>query len=167
MLLVLAGMVVVIGVMRAFPDTEIGRALNRWLVEAPARGLNRLRRGRIAFYALLAMGGVGLVVLFEADGMRLFGFMLPDTLAWFALFDVGVFVDALLIAGTIAATNGIRAIRAQAIAVPRLVRTMARRGAARARRLPGSSSPPTEGPSDGDGRPWGVQTLPYRAFSIA
>lgn len=165
MLLFLGLMTAVIVTIRAFPDTGIARDLHRWLVEAPARRLNRLKPGKVAFYTLLAVAGLVLVLLFEADGVRLFGFMLPDTLAWFAMFDVGVFVDALLIAGAIAATNGLRAIRSQAIALPRLVRTIARRGAARARRVLRSSSRSKGATSDDDG-PAQPAHPAYRAFSI-
>lgn len=166
MLLVLGLMTAVVIVMLAFPDTGIGRGLKRWLVEEPARRLNRIHRGKAAFYALLAVIGFVLVLLFEADGMRLFGFLLPDTLVWFAMFDVGVFVDALLITGAILATNGLRAIRAQATAVPRQVLALLRRRAARARRAIRPSSRPTGKAADDDGPGWAGQPA-YRAFSMA
>ena len=170
MMLGLGLMVAVVAVLLAFPETEIGRSLYRWLVEAPARRLNRVTRGKVAFYALLAVVGFVLVLLFEAEGLRLFGFMLPDTLAWFAMFDVGVFFDALLITGAILATNGLRAIRAQATAAPQRVLTIVRRGSARARRALRPSSRPT-GQSDDDDRPaWTPHppiSEPYLAFSMA
>lgn len=159
-------MVAVVAVLLAFPKTGIGRGLHRWLVEAPARRLNRVARGKVAFYGLLAVFGFVLVLLFEAEGMRLFGFILPDTLVWFAMFDVGVFVDALLITGAILATNGLRAIRAQATAAPRRVLTIVRRVAARAHRALRPSSRPTGKSSDED-RPARTPQPAYRAFSMA
>jgi len=159
-------MAAIIAVLLAFPDTGIGRGLNRWLVEEPARRLNRLQRGKVAIYALLAAIGFVLVLLFEAEGMRLFGFLLPDTLVWFAMFDVGVFVDALLITGAILATNGLRAIRAQATAAPRQVATIIRRWAARARRVLKPASRPSGTTSDDDRPAWARQPA-YRAFSMA
>ena len=166
MLLIPGLMTAVVIVIFASPDTGIGRGLNRWLVEEPARRLNRIHRGKAAFYALLAVIAFVLVLLFEADGMRLFSFLLPDTLVWFAMFDVGVFVDALLITGAILATNGLRAIRAQATAVPRQVSALLRRRAARARRPIRPSSRPTGKTADDDGQGWAVQPA-YRAFSMA
>jgi len=159
-------MAAIVAVLLVFPDTGIGRGLNRWLVEAPARTLNRVPRGKAIFYALLAGLGFVLVLLFEAEGMRLFGFLLPDTLVWFAMFDVGVFVDALLITGAILATNGLRAIRAQATALPRALLTMVRRRAARARRVLTPSKRPVRKADDDDRPGWAGQPA-YRAFSIA
>lgn len=148
----------------AFPDTDIGRRLNRWLVEAPARALNRVPRGKALAWVLLAALGFILALLFEADGVRLFGFLLPDTLAWFALFDVGVFVDALLITGAILATNGLRTVRAQAAALPRALLTRVRRRAAGARRAPSKRPVPR---ADDDDRPAGTPQAGYLAFSMA
>lgn len=165
-MLVLAVMAMTVVVMLAFPQTGMGRVLNRLLVEAPARALNRLQRGKVVAYLLLALVGIGLVLLFEAEGMRLFGFLLPDTLVWFAMFDVGVFVDALLITGAILATNGVRAIRAQVSAVPAQIQTILRRWTARARRAPGPSSPRIAETSDDDRPAWSGQPA-YRAFSMA
>lgn len=164
-MLVVLGVMATVVVMLAFPDTGIGRGLHGWLVEAPAAALNRVARGKAVFYGLMALLGLMLVLLFEAEGMRLFGFLLPDTLVWFALFDVGVFVDALLITGAILATNGLRAIRAQAKAVPGQVSTVLRRLTARARRVPRPSQRPTGTPDD-DRPAWPRQPA-YLAFSIA
>lgn len=166
MLLGLGVMVAVVAVMLAFPDTEIGRGLTRWLVETPARRLTRIKRGRAVSYALLAVIGLVLVMLFETEGMRLFGFMLPDTLVWFTMFDVGVFVDALLITGAILATNGLRAARAQATAVWRQVVMIVRRWMARARRVVRPASRPTGNISDDDRPAWAAQPA-YRLLSMA
>ena len=150
----------------AFPGTDLGRGLNRLLVAAPARRLNRVSRGKAVFYGLLAALGLLLVLLFEVEGMRLFGFLLPDTLVWFAMFDVGVFVDALLISGAILASNGLRAARTQALAAPPQIVAVVRRWAGRARRvLTASSRPPAE--SSVDDRPAWVGQPAYRAFSMA
>lgn len=151
--LMIAGMV---AVLLAFPDTGIGRALRRWLVVTPARALNRISSGKIAFYGLLAVGGLILTLLFEADGLRLFGLMLPDTLVWFAMFDVGVFVDALLIAGAILASSGLTVVRAQVGVTQGRVANLMLRIARRARRAPRPVRP--RRPAPDDERPaWSVQ----------
>ena len=165
-MLVSGMMAAIVMVMLAFPQSGIGRGLNRLLVEMPARALNRVQRGKAVAYLLLALVGFGLVLLFEAEGMRLFGFLLPDTLMWFAMFDVGVFVDALLITGAILATNGVRAARAQVSAAPRQVQTLLRRWTVRDRRASRPSSRRIAETSDDDRPAWAGQ-LAYRAFSMA
>jgi hypothetical protein len=166
MLTIFGLMATIVAVLVVFPDTGIGRGLNRWLVDRPARALNRIRLGKIAFYALMALMGTALVLLFEAEGLRLFGMMAPDTLVWFAMFDVGVFVDALLITGAILASNGLRAARAWISAVPRQVVAVAARLSARARRPRRRPSRSTGKTSNDEGPGWTVQPA-YRPFSIA
>ncbi|MDP1912554.1 hypothetical protein [Brevundimonas sp.] len=149
------------------PGSALGKALRRGLVEAPAHALNRLGRGRIVFFTLLAAAGFTLALLFEAEGLRLFGLMLPDLLVWFAVFDVGVFIDALLIAGTILAASSLGEARARVAALPRMIAGRVTRYAARARRPRRSRARPGGVPGDGDGRGWLPQAAGYRAFSMA
>lgn len=156
----------IVAVLLGFPQTQIGRGLRRWLIEAPAARLNRIRRGKAVFYGLLAILGLVLLLLFETAGVRLFGFMLPDTLVWFAMFDVGVFVDALLITAAILATNGLRAIRGRATVVSAEVARIARRRVASARRAIRRHRRQSEKSADDEGQTWAAYS-PYRAFSIA
>jgi hypothetical protein len=77
----------------ALPDTLVGKALRRLLIELPAQALSRLTPGRIAM-GLAVMGvGVLVAVLFEAEGLRLLGMAAPEGLAWVAAFDVATFLD--------------------------------------------------------------------------
>lgn len=154
-----------LGLLLGFPDTEAGRWLRRWLVDAPAQALDRLRPGRIAFYALLGLIGLGLTLLFEAEGLRLFGMMLPETLVWFAVFDVGVFVEALLFASAIAASNGVRIVRAQIGGLRQRVVTAFVRQTGREPR-PVRPKRPTPSSTDDDRPGWPAQPA-YRAFSMA
>ena len=165
MLPVLGLISAVVVVLLAFPDTGIGRGLNCWLIERPARVLNRVRPGKVAFYTLLAALGLLLVLLFEAEGLRLFGFILPETLVWFAMFDVGVFIDAVLITAAILASNGLRVVRARAEALSRQVITGLVRIFGRARR-PRRPARPGRKAADDDGPGWAVHPA-YRAFSMA
>jgi hypothetical protein len=114
----------------AFPATAPGRVLRRLLVEAPARRLNGLTAGRVAFYGALALAGVGLFWLFEAEGIRLFSFIAPDLLVWFTMFDVSVFLDVFILAAVLAARVRIRAV---ATALARGLRRMPSRVRTRAR----------------------------------
>ncbi|WP_396594571.1 hypothetical protein [Brevundimonas sp. R86498] len=155
----------VLAVLLVFPDTGIGRALHRWLVIAPAQALDRVPTGEITFYALLIAGGLILTLLFEAEGLRLFGLLLPDTLVWFALFDVSVFVDALLITGAILASNGLRVLRAQVAVARARVARLTTRISGRARRVRRPARPGR--PSNDDDRPAWAGQPGYRAFSMA
>ena len=167
-MLIISGLVVLaLAVMLASPDSAPGRVLRRALVETPARALNRLRRGRIVFFILLAAAGLLLALLFKADGVRLFGLMLPDLMIWFAVFDVGVFIDALLIAGAILAANGVSETRVRVAAAPRMIARLLARRRPRAR-LPRRARPrPTDTSADGDETGWAHQVAGYRAFSMA
>lgn len=104
-------LVLIVVLLAAFPGSEWGRQLRRVLVEAPARRLNRMTAGQMAFY--LALGLVGLVMfgLFEVEGLRLFGFMAPEVIVWFGMFDVALFVDVFIITASVLATARVRAVR--------------------------------------------------------
>ncbi len=104
-------LVLIVVLLAAFPSSEWGRGLRRVLVEEPARRLNRMTAGRMAFY--LGLGVVGLVMfgLFEVEGLRLFGFMAPEVIVWFGMFDVALFVDVFIIAASVMATARVRAVR--------------------------------------------------------
>jgi hypothetical protein len=156
-----------LAVMLLSPGGTVGGALRRALVEAPARALNRLRRGQVIFFALLALSGLGLAWLFEADGLRLFGFMLPDLMVWFAVFDVAVFIDALLIAGAILAANGVSGVRARLAILPGVVAGVVARRTRRARSPRRARSRPPGGSADDDGPRWRPQPAGYRAVSMA
>ncbi|MFN3670156.1 MAG: hypothetical protein ACK4VY_12675 [Brevundimonas sp.] len=165
--MMIPGLVLLLAVLLAVaPDSAVGRALRRGLVEAPARALNRLRPGKVVFLALLVAAGVAAVLLFEAEGLRLYGFMLPDLLAWFAVFDVGVFIEALLIAGAVMGANVPGVARARFSALNRgIARLITRRGARAPR--PRRAGSCLKGKSDDDGAGWAVQPAGYRAFSMA
>lgn len=169
MLTILGVAMIGIAAMLLFPHSSVAKFLSRWLVETPASALNRIPPGKAVFYALLAAIGLGLVLAFEAEGLRLFGLMLPETLVWFALFDVGIFIDALLITSAVLATNGVKAARAQVQAAPRRAVVLARRCAAcvsRARRPVRPPSRPS-GKTDDEGPGWAADQAAYRALSMA
>jgi hypothetical protein len=115
----------------------------------------------VAFYAALAVVGLFMVLLFEVEGLRLFGMMLPETLVWFAAFDVGVFVDALLIAVAVSGANGLRVVRERLRIATAGIGLAVRRLAARAPR-PRRPADPRKRPAD-DPDPYAA----YFAFSIA
>lgn len=167
-MLILPGLtVLLLAVIALSPDSALGKALRSGLVETPARALNRLRPGQILFFGFLAVAGLAMTLLFEAEGLRLFGFMLPDLMVWFAVFDVGVFIDAFLIAGAILGANGLSTARARVAALPRRVAGLVARGVARARRPRRARPRPTGAADESDGPRWAGQPAGYRAVSMA
>lgn len=166
MLVVLSAAGILLAAMLLFPDTDTGRSLHRWLVEAPARRLDRIARGEAAFYGLLALLGLVLMLVLDVEGLKLFGLMAPEALLWFAMFDVGVFVEALLITGAILGTNVVRTLKAQDHTLRTRAKTVVRRAARRASRAIRGISRPQAG-DDNDDRPAWAGQAGYRAFSMA
>ena len=108
----LAVVALVIALLAAFPTTKIGRGLHKLLVEQTARRLNLITPGRTVFYTAMALTGLALFGLFEAEGLRLFSLFTPELILWFGMFDVAVFLDVFILAAALGATSRIRAARA-------------------------------------------------------
>ncbi|WP_409020081.1 hypothetical protein [Brevundimonas vesicularis] len=124
----------IIILLAAFPATSIGKTLRNWLVDAPARRLNRVTPGHLAFYLSLGVIGFTLFSLFGAEGLRLFSLMAPELAVWFVVFDVSLFLDVFLLSIALAATNQARIIRAEVLRKLDCVRmAVISRGSARAR----------------------------------
>lgn len=83
-------------VLYAAPDLPGVRTLHRLLVQTSARALSRLSPARILFVLGLGLAAGVLFGLFAGEGIKLFTLMAPDTIVWFALFDVATIVDAVL-----------------------------------------------------------------------
>lgn len=103
-----------IGLLVTFPVTAIGKQLRERLVEAPARWLGTLTPGRVAIYVALALSGLILFGLFEAEGLRLFAYMAPEAVVWFTLFDVALYVDVFLVGAALLASVRVRTLRVMA-----------------------------------------------------
>ena len=151
----------------AWTDTAIGRVLREVLVQRPARMLASISRGKVVFWATLALAGVLAVVLFETEGLRLFGLAAPETLTWFVMFDVGVFIDAAIIAAALISSRGWQAARSETRRwLDRGERALGRvRTAMRASRTRRPRRPARR-PDDSEPRPGFAQTG-YFAFSMA
>ena len=157
---------IVAAVVVLFPETKVARSLIYWLVEAPARWLNRTAVWRIAFYSGLIGAGVLMTLLFETEGMMLYGMMAPEIMAWAVMFDVGVIIDALLITGAILAADGLKVAQRQGrVLVNWLVTGAWTRLRPRSRTV---RPPASRGSrkSDDDRPAWAGQPA-YRAFSMA
>jgi hypothetical protein len=99
-------------VIRTGPDSLLGKALRRPLVDWPAARLARLTRGQIiclAGFALLIWAGVALL---GRESMQIMSLAMPDTLAFLATFDLSVLVDALVAAALLSAQLRIRGVAA-------------------------------------------------------
>ncbi|WP_271084911.1 hypothetical protein [Brevundimonas sp. NIBR11] len=149
-----------------FPETGLAKSLNCWLVEAPARWLTRTAVWRILFYGGLIAAGIAMTLLFEAEGMMIYGFMAPEIAAWAVMFDVGMLIDALLITAAVLAASGLKVAKAQVGALTRrAVAAVTTRLAGRAPR-PRHQGRLRRKPADDDRPAWGPQPA-YRAFSMA
>lgn len=159
----LAGMTMMVAaIMVLFPETRLARNLNRWLVEAPARWLNRTTVWRILFYVGLIAGGFVAVLLFEAEGLMVYRAMASEVFIWSMMFDVGILIDALLIAAlliaaAVMATNGLKVAQLRTEAFADRVVSVIRRTVGRARRAPTVRPRPMRKPIDDDRPAWGLQ----------
>ena len=121
-----------------FPETPAARMLHRFLIEPPARRMSRVRFGHMLFGVALTMIGATLFLMFEGEGLRVFGMMAPEVATWFAMFDVALFIDVFAMALAVAATARLRAVKDQIVAgvslVPGHIRRALSGGRQRARR---------------------------------
>ena len=145
--------------MVAFPATPPGRALRALLVERPARFLDALTPGRIAFYGGLGLVGLGLFWLFETEGVRLFMFMAPDLLVWFTVFDVSVFMDVFILGVTLAATARVRGLVPAIIGrARRIAASVVKRASGRERKTRSRTTRSGDGSDGADPASWGLAT---------
>jgi hypothetical protein len=105
------------------PDTPTGRALKAALVDWPALKLARLTRARLlAWVALAAAIGAALMIV-DTELLRVMSMAAPDTLAWFATFEMSSLVDLFAMLALVTANTRLRsaghAIRAAVNAVRR------------------------------------------------
>lgn len=129
--------------------TPIGRAMRRWLVEAPARQLGRIHRGTVITMLLLAAMLGAIALLLEGDAFRFAAMATPEVASWIAMFEVSAWADAIALAVITASTVRWRAVagwvKAQIVRKPR---PRARRSRNIARR---------ERPSNDDGEAGGLR----------
>jgi hypothetical protein len=134
----------------------VGIAIRRWLVEAPARHLSRMTAGQTVGLCLVVTLGVAAIVLFEADGARMFAMAAPDMIAWALMFDVTVIFDLVVLAISLRAVAGWRGLMRQREFATRVVSTVLgrirRRARSRGGRL-GKPRPPRSPSDDAEPEP--------------
>ncbi len=139
----------------AFSTSPLGGLLRRYLVELPARRLNAIRPGHVAMLVGLAIFGLIMFRLFDAEGLRVFGMMAPEIGVWFSTFELSLIMDALMLGAAIAATARLRDIGLLVRqAVNRLAAWLGRPFGARQPRTPSRPRRP-EGSTADDPDPWG------------
>lgn len=154
-----------LAVLVLFPETGAARFLKVWLIEAPARWLNRTALWRILFFGGLIAAGIAMTMLFEAEGLIVYGFMAPEIALWAMMFDVGLVIDAILITTAVLATNGLKVAKMQVRSLGgRLVAALRLRTTGRTVRPPAVRRPVRK-PADDDRPAWAQP--PYLAFSMA
>jgi hypothetical protein len=136
----------------AFDRSRVGRALRRWLVEAPADRLARLSRGQVLGLGVVVLLGWAAMALFEAEGLRLFAMAAPELTGWVMLFDVTVVFDMMVLALSLRALAGWRGLTRIAATVLRQAIGLARppRQARPRDRRDRRTRPPRDGSSDID-----------------
>jgi len=93
-----------------FPRTPPGRFLHRLLVELPAQILPELTFGRAIIGLVILTAAAALVAVAKRDGLTLAAQALPDSVAWFAAFDLAAFVDVAVVVWLLAAAVRFRAL---------------------------------------------------------
>jgi hypothetical protein len=129
-------------VIRTAPDTFLGKALRRGLVEWPAAKLSRLTRGQIACWLGFGLMLWTAVAVLGGDAVRMLSMAMPETVAWLAMFDMSIFAEALIAAALIAAQLrlGRAAARWRAL-LPNVARRARRRARAPRRRRTAAPKP--------------------------
>ncbi|WP_448662207.1 hypothetical protein ACG3SL_16245 [Sphingomonas sp. CJ20] len=89
-------------------DTPAGRTLRRIMVEAPARLLLKWSRvGKVATVAIVTLTALAAWLLDE-EGRMIVTMMAPEAIAWFSMFEVSLWVEAVV---TLAATASLLRVR--------------------------------------------------------
>ena len=125
-------------VIRAAPDSLLGRALRRTLVDWPSARLVRLTRGQLVCWLGFGLALWAAVAIVGGDAVRMMSMAMPETVAWLSMFDMSILADALIAAALIATQARLGTVKA------RLREVFARRQArprARARRRRRTAAP--------------------------
>jgi hypothetical protein len=115
-------------VIRTAPDSLLGKALRRGLVDWPAGKLSRLTRGQMICWLGFALAIWAAIAILGHDAVAIGG-ALPETMAWLATFDASIVADALVAAVLIATQTRLSGMRARL----RSMLSRSRRSAPRAR----------------------------------
>jgi hypothetical protein len=91
------------------PDTQLGKTLRAWLIDAPARAITDLTLAKVV---------VGAIVLVCLVGWAISA---PELVAMIGFGDLAVYLDAAVIAVLLSATERLRVAREPAIRLSRII----------------------------------------------
>ena len=125
------------------PQTPIGRALIRMMVETPAIWLCRIKRGHVLLTGgLLSIGAIA-IHFGGADAVVVMRLMSPDVAGFLITVDVATYVDVLFTLAVAASSGHVgRAVSAFGTSLPQ------RRAKARSRRSRPAKSPDNDNEED-------------------
>lgn len=98
-------------IIRAAPDSVLGTALRRGLVDWPAAKLAGLSRGQLLCWLGFGLAFLAAIAVLGGDAVRMMSMAMPETVAWFAMFDMSILADALVAAALIATQTRLGAMR--------------------------------------------------------
>jgi len=139
-----------------WPETAVGRALRRLMVDLPRAMLAWLTPGKILLILGLALIAAALIAIARADVTAFVAQGLPEGIGWLVTFDVATYLDVIALAWLLAATVRLRAMaRAVRALATRMVQAVAlRRSAARSRRTRPARKPTPKASDDDGGWAW-------------
>jgi hypothetical protein len=91
------------------PETTFGKWLRYFLVEWPAKKLSQVKSSHLAAWCIGLTVILMIVAYAKAEGAMVIAGAIPDGVAWFTMFDVAAYLDAVAIVALLAATVRLRA----------------------------------------------------------
>lgn len=123
-------------------ETPLGKRLHELLVEIPAAALSKVTFGHLLGIGILITVAGIIIHLGGTDGLRIVAAASPDLGLWFALFDVGTYLDAIIFVASVSAFARLAPLRP--LIVTYLARLLSRRRERRRRRRPKRAAPSDE-----------------------
>ncbi len=145
---------VVIALMRWAPQSAVGLGLRRVLADAPLRLIERLGRTNLALMLVLVGIAAALLIWGKAEGAFLGLQTIPEGFAWIAAFDVGTWVDLIVVGWILGFSVRLKTVRVGTGFLIRRLRSVLSRARSRPRaRTPQYRRRHTEAKSDNDDGP--------------
>lgn len=104
-------------VMATAPQTSIGKALRRMLIDRPAERLLRFSRGDAAVMFLLMIAAAMVTLVGEGDGIRLLTLAAPDVAIWITTFEVSAYLDIVMALAATVSSLRVRGVLARYMGV--------------------------------------------------
>ena len=104
-------------IMIAAPETAIGKAMRRVLIDRPAARLARFSRGDAAVVFLLMMTAAMVTLVGEGDGIRLLTLAAPDVAIWITTFEVSAYLDIVMALAATVSSLRVRGVLARYLGI--------------------------------------------------